>query len=136
MKNFKFKSVLVVLFLATALISCSNDDKPSGPNPVVKVASVTEITGPATGKVNEELSYDITFVADNACAEFSKFSETIISDVRGLQVEVKDPSEVCTLQVPNPKKTVYKFKSDVKGTFEFKFKKSDKEFVTKKVVIE
>jgi len=137
MKNFKFKSVLVVLFLATALISCSNDDdKPSGPNPVVKVASVTEITGPATGKVNEELSYDITFVADNACAEFSKFSETIISDVRGLQVEVKDPSEVCTLQVPNPKKTVYKFKSDVKGTFEFKFKKSDNEFVTKKVVIE
>jgi hypothetical protein len=137
MKNFKFKSVFVVLFLTTVLISCSNDDdKPSGPNPVVKVASVTEITGPATGKINEELSYDITFVADNACAEFSKFSETYINDVKGLQVEVKDPSEVCTLQVPNPKKTVYKFKSAVKGTFEFKFKKSDKEFVTKKVVIE
>lgn len=136
MKNFKFKSVLVVLFLATALISCSNDDDKPGPNPAVRIASVTAIDGPATGKVNEELSYDISFVGDNACAEFSQFSEIIIEDVRGLQVEVKYPSEVCTLQIPEPKKTVYKFKSAVKGTFEFKFKKSDKEFVTKKVVIE
>lgn len=136
MKNFRLKSVFVVLFLATALISCSNDDDEPRPNPVVRVASVTAIDGPATGKVDQELSYDITFVADNACAEFSKFNETVIDDVKGLQVEVKYPSEVCTLQVPNPKKTVYKFKSSIKGTFEFKFKKSDKEFVTKKVVIE
>lgn len=136
MKNFKFKSVLVVLFLATALISCSNDDDKPGPNPAIKVGLVTEVKGPATGKINEELSYDITFVVDNACGEFSKFSEFSIGDERGLQVEVKYPSEVCTQQVPAPKTTVYKFKSPAKGTYELKFKKSDKEFITTKVVIE
>jgi hypothetical protein len=137
MKNFRFKSVFVVLFLATALISCSNDDdEPTMPKPTTKVALVTEVKGPATGKVNEELSYDVTFIVDNACGEFSKISEVTIGTEKGLQVEAKYPSEICTQQVPDPKKTIYKFKSATKGTFEIKFKKSDKEFITRKVVIE
>ncbi|MDA6072810.1 hypothetical protein NJT12_24640 [Flavobacterium sp. AC] len=137
MKNFRFKSALVVLFLSTALISCSNDDdKPSVPDATTKVALVTEVKGPETGKVNEELSYDVTFIVDNACGEFSKISDATIGTEKGLQVEAKYPTGVCTLQVPDPKKTVYKFKSATKGTFEIKFKKSDKEFITTKVVIE
>ena len=137
MKNFRFKSVFVVLFLATALISCSNDDdEPTMPKPTTKVALVTEVKGPATGKVNEELSYDVTFIVDNACGEFSKISEVTIGTEKGLQVDAKYPSEICTQQVPDPKKTIYKFKSATKGTFEIKFKKSDKEFITTKVVIE
>ncbi|WP_394774288.1 hypothetical protein [Flavobacterium sp.] len=136
MKNFRFKSVFVVLFLATVLISCSNDDDKPVTNPTTKVALVTEVKGPATGKVNDELSYDVTFIVDNACGEFSKISETTIGAVKGLQVEAKYPSEVCTQQVPDPKKTVYKFKSATKGTFEIKFKKSETEFITTKVVIE
>jgi len=136
MKSFRLKSVLVVLFLVTALISCSNDDDKVVDNGTTKVALVTEVKGPATGKVNEELSYDVTFVLDNACGEFSKISEVTIGAVKGLQVEVKYPSQVCTQQVPEPKKTVYKFKSATKGTFEIKFKKSETEFITTKVVIE
>ena len=137
MKNFRFKSVFVVLFLSSALISCSNDDdEPITPKPTTKVALVTEVKGPATGKVNEELSYDVTFIVDNACGEFSKISEVKIGTEKGLQVEAKYPSEICTQQVPDPKKTIYKFKSAAKGTFEIKFKKSDKEFITTKVVIE
>lgn len=138
MKNFRFRSALVVLFLSTALISCSNDDdKPSVPENTTKVALVTEVKGPETGKVNEELSYDVTFIVDNACGEFSKISEVTIGDAKGLQVEAKYPATgVCTQQVPDPKKTVYKFKSATKGTFEIKFKKSEKEFITTKVVIE
>jgi len=137
MKNFRFKSVFVVLFLSSALISCSNDDdEPITPKPTTKVALVTEVKGPATGKVNEELSYDVTFIVDNACGEFSKISEVTIGTEKGLQVEAKYPSEICTQQVPDPKKTIYKFKSAAKGTFEIKFKKSDKEFITTKVVIE
>ncbi|WP_029269681.1 hypothetical protein [Flavobacterium sp. KJJ] len=136
MKSFRLKSVLVVLFLATVFVSCSNDDDVKTTNPTTKVALVTEVKGPATGKVNEELSYDVTFIVDNACGEFDKISEVTIGGVKGLQVEAKYPSEVCTQQVPDPKKTVYKFKSTTKGTFEIKFKKSETEFVTAKVVIE
>lgn len=136
MKSFKLKSVLVVLFLSIVFVSCNNDDDDKPTEPVVKVAFVTEIKGPATGKVNDELSYDVTFLANNACGEFDKISETKIGEVSGLQVEVKYPSDVCTTQVPDPKKTVYKFKATAKGTFEIKFKKSETEFLIQKVVID
>lgn len=136
MKSFRLKSVLVVLFLSTAFVSCSNDDNDSPEEPTTKTAFVTEIKGAATGKVNEELSYDVTFIVDNACGEFSKISETTIGSVKGFEVLAKYPVGVCTQQVPDPKKTVYKFKSATKGTFEIKFKKSATEFLTQKVVIE
>lgn len=136
MKNFKFKSALVVLFLSTALISCSNDDDKVVDNGTSKVALATEVKGPANGKVNEELSYDVTFIVDNACGEFSKISEVTIGTEKGLQVIAKYPAGVCTQQVPDPLKTVYKFKSATAGTFDIKFKKSETEFVTAKVVIE
>ncbi len=136
MKSFRLKSVLVVLFLSIAFVSCNNDDDETTPASTTKTALVTEIKGPATGKVNDELSYDVTYVVDNACGEFDKISEVTIGEVKGLQVIAKYPSGVCTQQVPDPKKTVYKFKSSVKGTFEIKFKKSETEFLTQKVVIE
>jgi hypothetical protein len=136
MKSFRIKSALVVLFLSTALFSCSNDDDKAPSKETTRIAFASEVKGPATGKINEELSYDVTFTADNACGVFNKFTEATIGTVKGLQVEVKYPSEVCTLQVPSPQKAVYKFKSAAKGTFDIKFKKSETEFITTKVVIE
>lgn len=137
MKSFRLKSVLVVLFLTIGLVSCSNDDDEKSPATTSKAALATEITGPATGKVNDELSYEVTYVLDNACGEFDKISDVTIGDVKGLQVVAKYPTQgVCTMQLPEPKKTVYKFKATVKGTFEIKFKKSETEFLTQKIVIE
>lgn len=135
MKSLKLKSVLVVLFLSLTIVSCSsNDDKVVVPEKS-KVALVTDVKGPETGKINEELSYDVTFMVYNGCGEFDKISEVTIGSVKGLQVEAKYPGEVCT-QATELKKTVYKFKSATKGTFEIKFKKSETEFLTTKVVIE
>ncbi|MDR6762277.1 hypothetical protein J2Y38_002488 [Flavobacterium sp. 2755] len=137
MKSFKLKSVLVVLFLSIAFVSCNNDDDEEPVNnSFSKTAFVTEIKGPATGKVNDELSYEISFVVDNGCGEFDKISEVKIGDVNGLQVIAKYPTGVCTQQVPDPKKTAYKFKATAKGTFDIKFKKSATEFITKSVVID
>ncbi len=137
MKSFRLKSVLVVLFLSIAFVSCSNDDdNDKTPVPTTKAALVTEIKGPATGKVNDELSYEVTYVVDNSCAEFDKISEVTIGSVKGLQVIAKYPAAVCTQQVPEPKKTVYKIKPTAKGTVEIKLKKSETEFLTQKVVIE
>ncbi|KAF2331334.1 hypothetical protein [Flavobacterium daemonense] len=137
MKRFKLKSVLVVLFLSTALISCSNDDDHAEAAVKTKTAFVTKIEGPATGKVNDELSYDVTFTVDNACGEFDKIAETTIGETKGLEVVAKYPvNGVCTQQIPDPKKTVYKFKATAKGTFDIKFRKSETEFLTQKVVIE
>jgi len=137
MKSFRLKSVLVVLFLTIGLASCSNDDDEKTPDTTSKAALATEIKGPATGKVNEELSYDVTYLLETACGEFDKIADVTIGDVKGLQVVAKYPTQgVCTMQLPEPKKTVYKFKSTTKGTFEIKFKKSETEFINQKVVIE
>jgi hypothetical protein len=136
MKNFRLKSVLAVVLLAVAFVSCDNHDYEQVSNTQKKPASVTEIKGPATGKVNVELSYVITYIVDNACGEFDNITETTIGKEKGYQVEVKYPAEVCTQQMPDPKKTVLKFTPTVKGTFELKFKKSETEFLTQKVVIE
>lgn len=79
MKSFRLKSVLVVLFLSIGFVSCSNDDdNDKTPAPTEKAALVTEIKGPETGKVNEELSYDVTYIIDNACGQFDKISEVTI----------------------------------------------------------
>ncbi|MBF7091455.1 hypothetical protein IUY40_07875 [Flavobacterium sp. ALJ2] len=139
MKNFNLKSALTILFVVTALISCStdkDDDESTTPEFTVKSALVTEVKGPETGKVNEELSYDVTYIVESACAEFGEISDVTIGTEKGLQVEAKYPSGACTLQVPDPQKTIYKFKSATKGTFDIKFKKSETEFVTAKVIIE
>ncbi|SNR37359.1 hypothetical protein [Flavobacterium sp. ov086] len=137
MKNFKLKSVLVVLFLGTVLISCSNDDdKPTPPVTNTKISFASAVTGPATGKVNDELSYEVTYTPDTACGVFSKFAEVSIGAAKGFGVEVKYPSDVCTLQTPQPQKAVYKYKATAKGTFEFKFQKSATEFIIQKVVID
>ncbi|KLT69683.1 hypothetical protein [Flavobacterium sp. ABG] len=141
MKNFRFKSGLVALFLLIGLSSCSNDDdkKEATPDPVVVVtknAFATKLEGPATGKVNAELSYDVTFMPETACGEFNKFTEATIGTDKGLQVEVKYASPVCVQIVPDAKKAVYKFKSAAKGTFKIKFKKSETEFIVHEVVID
>jgi len=135
MKSFRLKSVLVVLFLATVFVSCDSDDDKNIDNETTKVAMVTEVKGPATGKVNEELSYEVTFAVDNGCGEFNKISDVTIGAVKGLQVEAIYKSGPCT-QAIEYKKTVYKFKSATKGTFEIKFKKSETEFNVTKVIIE
>ena len=134
MKNFRLKTVLIVLFVAIGFASCSNDDDKSPAPVTTKNALATEVKGPATGKVNVELSYDVAFMPETVCGEFSKFTDVTIGGVKGLQIEVKYP-EVCTQQVPTAKIAVYKFKSAVKGTFEIKFKKSETEFITQTVVI-
>lgn len=135
MKSFRLKLILSLLFVATVFFSCNSDDDQPIDKSTTKSAFVTEIRGAESGKVNEELSYEIFFAADNECGEFDRYSEVMIDKVKGLQVEVKYPAEACSKQVPVSKFTVFKFKTTEKGTFEIKFKKSKTEFITHTVII-
>ncbi|WP_166925279.1 hypothetical protein [Flavobacterium poyangense] len=140
MKNFRLKSSLVALFLLIGLSSCSSDDDNKGKTPdpvaVMKNSFASKVEGPATGKVNVELSYDVTFTPETNCGEFNKFTEATIGTDKGLQVEVKYPAKECSKEASTAKKAAYKFKSATKGTFKIKFKKSATEFITTEVVID
>ena len=136
MKTLKLKSILVVLFLATAFVSCNNNDDVSTFEPIVKVAFATEVKGPEKGKVNEDVNIEVSFNIDNPCGKFDKFVETTIGTEKGFQIQTIYESQACIQMIPEVQKTIYKFKSTEKGTFNVKFKKSETEFITKTVVIE
>lgn len=139
MKVFRLQSVLVMLFLAVSLISCSSDNdnnKNETPQTTSRAANVTAISGPATGKVGVDINYDISFTVDNACGQFDRISDISIGKEEGFQVEAKYPLETCANQTPTSLHTVYTFTPVSRGTFEIKFKKSETEFIVKKLVIE
>ncbi|GAA3768735.1 hypothetical protein GCM10022423_22410 [Flavobacterium ginsengiterrae] len=127
-----------MLFLAVSLVSCSsdNDNKSETPQTTSRSANVTAISGPATGKIGVDINYDVSFIVDNACGQFDRISSISIGKEEGFQVEAKYPLETCSNQTPTALHTVYTFSPVSRGTFEIKFKKSETEFLVKKLVIE
>ncbi|MDR7370440.1 hypothetical protein [Flavobacterium aquidurense] len=137
MKNFKLQSIALIVFFVTLLTSCSNDnDTPKVPEFVYKTSYVTAVNGPLAGKVNQELSYEVSFTVDNSCGEFNKMTDIELDKLPGYQVEAKYATS-CTppSQTPEVKRTIYKVKSAVKGTYYLRFTKSPTEFITTTVVI-
>ncbi|WP_343697731.1 hypothetical protein [Flavobacterium sp.] len=137
MRIFRLQSVLAVLFLTVFLVSCSSDDNSKEtPQTTSRAANVTAISGPGTGKVGVDINFDISYTVDNACGQFDRIGDTSIGKEEGFQVEAKYPIETCANQTPTALHTVYTFSPIAKGTFEIKFRKSETEFLIKKVVIE
>ncbi|QSW89460.1 MULTISPECIES: hypothetical protein [Flavobacterium] len=136
MKTFRLQSVLTILFLAVSLLSCSSDDNgKETPQTISRAANVTAISGPETGKVGVDINYDISFIVDNACGKFDRIGNISIGKEEGFQIEVTYPT-TCGNETPTALHTVYTFSPQSKGTFEIKFKKSETEFLVKKLVIQ
>ena len=138
MKKFKLQSLALTVFFATVFISCSSDDTPHTPEFIYKTSYVTEVNGPTTGKVNQELSYEVSFYVDNSCGEFNKMTDIELNKLPGYQVEAKYATSCTptTPQTPQIKRTIYKVKSAQKGTFYLRFTKSETEYITTTVVID
>lgn len=132
MKKIKLQMLGLVLFVAAGSASCSNDDEPQ--KVVTKPSLVTEVTGPTTGKINEELTLEVSFTVDNNCGSFNKFVETSVENTKTIEVESKFQGENCEAK-PVTKKTSYKFKAEVEGTYILNFKKSDTTFITQTIII-
>lgn len=123
----------LVAFLAMGAVSCSDDD--SIPSTVLAEAFITEVTGPETGDVNQELSYQVKFSVASECGEFNRFVETTSGTTKTVQVEAKYPRGGCA-EAAVVKDTVYKFKPTAAGTYSLKFRKSATEFITKSVAVD
>ena len=127
-----------MLFCATIFTSCSSDNDsktPVTPQPILKSAYATEVTGPTTGKVGDELTYMVSFIVDNACGEFNKMTDIEIKKEEGYQVEAKYPATCSTPDSPQTKRTAYKVKPTMKGTFYLRIAKSETEYIVTTVVI-
>ena len=133
MKNFRLQAAVVVLFIATAFTSCSDDD--NTPNAVTKTSLVSKVEGAVTGDINVEVPLTVTFSVDNNCGSYNKFIETAAANTKTIEVESKYEGTDCGT-TPISKTAVYKFKSTTVGTYNLKFKKTATEFVTHTIVID
>jgi len=137
MKNFKLQSIALIMLFVTVLTSCSSDnDAPEDPKVVYKTAYATSVVGPTTGKVGQELSYDIEFTSENGCGEFHQLVEVEYNKVLVYQVEAQYPIATCAKTTPERRVTVYKITPQTKGTFYLRLAKSETEYISTTVVVE
>jgi hypothetical protein len=135
MKKFALKTMALVLFVSTALTSCSNDDDSKSNNQTTQKEFTTAVTGPTTGAKNQEITLTVTHVVDNNCGVFNRFVESTSGNTKTVEVEVKYTGTNCGT-TPSTKTQPYKFTVSQNGTYVFKFKKSATEFITHSVVIQ
>jgi len=133
MKKFAFKSIAVILFVSSSLISCSNDD--SSETVILQNEFVTSVTAPETGTIDQDIEMTVKFLIDNPCGQFNKFTEVTTGNTKTIQVQAKYIGSDCgsnSSEVSVP----YKFRVNQAGTYTFKFKKNDSQFLTKVVTVE
>ena len=136
MKNFKLQSIALIMLFVTVLTSCSSDnDSAEDPKFIYKSAFATEVSGPTIGKIGQELSYAVSFTAENGCGEFNRFTDVEFNKQPGFQIEAKYPVEACIRIEPTVVRTIYKIKPTTKGTFYLRIAKSDTEYITTEVII-
>lgn len=133
MKKIKFQTVALMAFFAIGAASCSDDD--SNTSTVLKEAFATEVTGPETGDVNQELTYTVKYAVDNECGLFNRYVETTSGTTKTIGIQAKYEANNCEAAAVI-KDTIYKFKPTAAGTYSLKFKKSATEFVTKSVAVD
>ncbi|GAA6765234.1 hypothetical protein [Flavobacterium johnsoniae] len=137
MKKIKLQSIAVVLMLVTFLSSCSSDNNtPDTSDVIFKSSFATDVNGPTTGKVNQELTYVISFEVENSCGEFQRFTDVEFKKEPGFQIEAKYPKAGCESSTPTIKRTTYKITPTLKGTYYLRIAKSDSEYIETKVVID
>jgi hypothetical protein len=132
MKKIKLQVIALVVVIASGFASCSADD--DQPAIITQKSFVSTVTGPETGTVNQELTLTVNFDVANKCGVFNKFVETTTENTKIIEVETKLEGTDCGT-TPVSKTTMYKFKAAAAGTYIFKFKKTETEFITQTIVI-
>lgn len=133
MKKFALKTLAIVLFVSTAITSCSSND--DSETIISKSEFATAVTGPETGLINQEITFQVNFEVENECGEFKEFAQTASGNTKTIQIQSLYTGTNCgTTDVARTEP--YKFTVNTAGTYVFKFKSSASTFITKTVVIE
>lgn len=129
----KLKLKLILSVFLLVIFSCSNEEQKN--NCIEnKIAYVTSLNSPLTGKVNENINIEVSFGVNNGCGNFGKFIETGSGNTKTIEVEARYEGCVCTMDAPT-RKTNYVFKTQNSGNYIFKFKSSSTEYITVNLTI-
>lgn len=132
-----FRKILpaaIIVLLLTITTACSNE------NEVVCyekfTPGVTNVTGPTTANVNEEISLTVSFRVESSCGQFIEFTSGDTSPTtKEIAVQAEYDGCKCTIK-PFTRIADYKFKAATPGTYTLKFHKTSLTFITHTVVVE
>ena len=133
MKKIALRTLAIVLFISTTLSSCNNDD--GGETVIVTTAYFSEVAGPITGAINEDITLTVKYIADNACGVLDRYDEIQSGNTKTVGVLVKYTGDNCGA-VPTEVTSPYTFNVNVPGTYTFKFRKNASQFITHVVTVE
>lgn len=131
MKNFALKTFALILFVST-LFACSSDE--GGELILVKPQSITAVEGPTEGIPSQEITLNVSYEVDNACGNFERFTEVVNGNSKTINIEARYTGADCGTSVTT-KVQPYKVKIIQAGTYIFKFRKSETQFITHTIVI-
>lgn len=122
-----------ILFLsAVSFTACVDDDGQEYCSATFESA-VTEVTGPATSTVGQQVTLVVKFESGNQCYVSSYFVETG-TNPKEVKVFSRYVGCACAESTEIVSKD-YKFTPNVAGDYSFKFKKEDNTFITKTVTV-
>lgn len=125
------KIFVFALIAALPLTSCNEDSNESELCYYEVERDVTEVTGPATAEVNQEITFTVTFESINGCYKRARFTETGTNQ-KVIKLFAFYEGCMCT-QHTMPVEKQYKFKPTAVGTYSLKFRGENNTIITKTV---
>lgn len=96
-------------------------------------APATEVTGPATATINQEVDFAVKFKIENSCGSFLGFAESTATP-KQIAATVRYDGCDCNEVVTNVTKN-YKFKATVAGEYTLKFLTANSQYITKTITV-
>jgi hypothetical protein len=128
------KNIVILFSFALLLISCKKNKENSNCLSYTN-AAVTNIAGPNTAFVNQEIVLTISFQCTNGCGQFGSFEETSLGNNINVTVKAKYEGCICTQDIPI-RTTQYKFKKSQSGSFQLRFLQSNNSYLSHTIVVQ
>ncbi|HET9826247.1 MAG TPA: hypothetical protein VFP87_12995 [Chitinophagaceae bacterium] len=115
------------------LLSCGKSNN-NACNISYSNAPVTNVQGPNSGLVNQDLSLSVLCTCFNSCGRFERIDENSNADTTKIKLIAKYEGCAC-LDVLTGVQAIYKFRATRVGTYYLKFWQGENSFLTDTITI-
>jgi hypothetical protein len=122
------------MLILSGTFSLSSCDKEDIWDYTLENSVITKVEGPTSGVVGQEITLEVTLQGNNGCAVSGQLQETVEGNTHVIKGKVIYQGEVCTHALVSIAES-YTFKASSAGTYELKFLKADKAFITHTITV-
>ncbi len=133
MTNSKFLTNIFLVLPIFLFLSCSRKHH-SDTCISYNQAPVSNIEGPKSGSVNQEIDITVSFDCMNGCGQFGRFEQSSKDNATEIKVIAKYEGCVCSDNVPTLQ-SIYKFKAKKPRIYLLKFFQEDNVYLTDTIVV-